>query len=203
MTPIIFPNGAPVLVIDDMYTDTELTSIWEELAFLTSSKRLHNAEKVGAAVGEDGELKKNANGVFLDEFYTQRSSSNILEINRKLFADQIIEYALQVSIFYGLLRNVNYDMTLINYYDNAQTYKVHHDHSAFSAITMFYKEPAHFAGGDLEFPDIGLTVEKRNNRMVMFPGSLNHAATPVSMQSNYPPFSGFGRYSMAQFLNIR
>jgi predicted 2-oxoglutarate/Fe(II)-dependent dioxygenase YbiX len=67
---------------------------------------------------------------------------------------------------------------------------------------MFYKEPVQFVGGDLEFPELKLKVDKKNNRMVMFPGALQHAVTPVTMQGNHPSFSGYGRYGMAQFLHI-
>jgi len=203
MTPIPVPDGVPVFIIDDMYTGAELNLIWEELRFLTSPKRLLGAAETKAATDESGKYKKTANGVFLDSFYTDRNYSNILGINRKLFADEIVQHALRLSIFYGLLTQINSDFTLINYYDDNQTYKAHTDITVFTAITMFYQEPVQFAGGDLEFPELSLKVEKRNNRMVMFPGSLQHAVTPVTMQNNHPPFSGYGRYAMAQFLHIR
>jgi predicted 2-oxoglutarate/Fe(II)-dependent dioxygenase YbiX len=202
MTPIAVPD-MPVLIIDDMYSDVELASIWEELQFLTSPKRMLSARETEAATYEDGRYKKTANGVFLDSFYTDRNYSNILEVNRKLFTKEVIEYALKLSIFYGLLKEINVDYTLINYYDRKQSYEAHTDVTVFTAITTFYKEPAKFTGGDLEFPELGLKVEKRNNRMVMFPGSLQHAITPVEMQSGYPNFSGYGRYGMAQFLIIK
>jgi hypothetical protein len=203
MIPIQMPTGVPVLIIDDMYSASELELIWEELQFLTSPRRLLGAKETNAATYEGGGYKKTANGVFLDSFYTERSYSNILEVNRKLFTGEILEHALKLSIFYGLLREINSDYTLVNYYDDKQTYNAHTDTTVFTAITMFYKEPVQFAGGDLEFPELDLKVEKRNNRMVMFPGSLQHAVTPVTMQGNHQSFSGYGRYAMAQFLHIR
>jgi hypothetical protein len=202
MIPISVPDGVPVFIVDDMYTDAELNLIWEELRFLTSPRRLLGAAETKAATDEGGRYKKTASGIFLDSFYAERSYSNILEANRKLFTDEIVQHALRLSIFYGLLTQINSDFTLINYYDNNQTYKAHTDITVFTAITMFYKEPVQFTGGDLEFPEFDLRVEKRNNRMVMFPGSLQHAVTPVAMQNSYPPFSGYGRYAMAQFLHI-
>jgi hypothetical protein len=202
MTPIPVPDGVPVFIIDDMYTDDELNLIWEELRFLTSPKRLLGAKETKAAMDDDGNYKKTANGVFLDTFYGNRNYSNILDVNRKLFSDEVINFATKLSLFYGLLQQINSDYTLINYYDNNQTYKPHFDITVFTAITMFYQEPVQFAGGDLEFPELSLKVEKKNNRMVMFPGSLQHAVTPVAMQGNHSPFSGYGRYAMAQFLHI-
>jgi len=202
MTPVRVPDGGPVLIIDDMYSAAELALIWEELQFLTSPKRLLSAEETRAAINESGEYGKTATGVFLDSFYTNRKCSNILDINRKLFSEDVAKYALEISIFYSLLKTINADYTLINYYDDKQKYNPHTDETVFTAITMFYKEPVQFVGGDLEFPELNLKVEKRNNRMVMFPGALQHAVTPVTMQGNHQSFSGYGRYAMAQFLHI-
>lgn len=203
MTPVKMPDGVPVLVIDNMYDEVELAAIWRELDFLTSPKRMAPSEHVGAAKDANGVSKKTSTGIFLDDFYGNRSSSNILEINRKLFSEQIIKQATQLNIFYKTLINIKLDHTLINYYDSNQDYTAHIDDSVFSAITTFYKEPVQFTGGDLEFPELGIKIEKKNNRMVMFPGALEHAITPVVMHMQHPPYSGYGRYGMAQFLNIK
>lgn len=196
-------NNAPVLVVDGVYSQEELALVWRELDFLTSPIRLQHAEKTFTAVGDSGVLKKNATGVFLDTFYGDRSASDILSVNRKLFCNEIKTYAEIISPFYKALHNVNNDYTLINYYDNEQEYGEHKDASAFTAVTFFFKEPVQFDGGDLVFPEFDLVVEKKNNRLVLFPGAFQHAATPVKMTSTYPPFSGFGRYSMAQLLYIK
>jgi predicted 2-oxoglutarate/Fe(II)-dependent dioxygenase YbiX len=203
MTLSPVPNNAPVLVIDDMYTEEELRLIWNELEFLTSPKRLLDAKSTNAATGDDGQYVKTATGVYLDEFYGNRKFSDILAINRKLFSDEIYNHAINLSIFYGLLRTTNNDHTLINYYDNSQEYAAHVDGTVFTAVTTFFKEPAQFEGGDFVFPQVDLVVEKKHNRLVMFPGSLQHAVTPVKMSSTYPPFSGYGRYAMAQFLTVK
>jgi len=203
MTPLQLANDPPILVIDDMYTEQELSLIWNELAFLTSSKRLRHASKTQTAENPDGTFKKTATGVYLDSFYVDRTFSDILEVNRKLFSQVVYDHAVKTSIFYGLLQVTNDDRTLINYYDNSQEYTPHFDWSVFTAITVFYKEPVRFKGGDLVFPQIDVTVEKKNNRTIVFPGSLQHAVTPVEMQENYPEYSGYGRYSMAQFLTVK
>ena len=202
MKPVMFSKEVPVLVVDDLYDELELLTIWEELQFLTSPKRMHNPFYLGAARNESGEFNKNANGVFLDEFYAKRISSNILEVNRKLFSKEIKDMALQISIFYKLLEEINNDITLINYYEDAQSYAAHTDSTVFTAITTLYREPVQFSGGDLDFPELELTIEKRNNRMVLFPGALLHAATPVVMNEKNHSYSGYGRYSMVQFLRI-
>ena len=202
MTPIPTPNNAPVLIIDDMYTEEELGLIWNELEFLTSPRRLLDAKSTNAATGDDGQYAKTATGVYLDAFYGDRKFSDIMAVNRKLFSDEVYKHATQLSIFYGLLRTTNTDHTLINYYDNSQEYEAHVDGTVFTAVTTFFKEPAQFEGGDLVFPQVELVVEKKHNRLVMFPGSLQHAVTPVKMADTYQPFSGYGRYAMAQFLTV-
>jgi hypothetical protein len=196
------PKGTPVLVIDDMYSELELLQIWKELEFLTTPARLGSPHETGAAADDNGEVIKSGKGVFLDEFYANRKYSDILSINRKIFSQQVTEYAVENNIFFTLLRNINLDHTLINYYDTSQEYRAHCDSSVFTAITVFYREPIQFAGGDLEFPELGLTIEKRNNRTILFPGTLRHAVTTVQMQVTHDPYSGYGRYSMAQFLNV-
>ena len=196
-------NNESILVIDDMYSNTELSLIWKELDFLTSPTKLQPPSLTGAAVDKDnGEYAKTGDGVFLDTFYADRQYSDILKINRKIFDERIIQYARQQNIFFGLLSNINRDHTLINYYDQSQGYKLHADKSVFTAVTLFYKEPVHFTGGDWNFPEIGKTVEKKNNRMVLFPGSLKHAIDEVQMIDKYEPYSGNGRYAMVQFLNV-
>lgn len=203
MTPVKMPEGVPVVVIDDFYTEEELQLIWNELRFLTSPKRLLSADKTEAAKKGNGAYKKTAMGTYLDTFYGNRESSDILTLNRKLFCDEVYAAALAVSPFYKMLKVTNNDHTLINYYDHTQEYEAHTDGTVFTVITTFYQEPVRFTGGDIEFPEEGVKVTKKNNRMVMFPGAFMHAITPVQMDGGYEPCSGFGRYGMAQFLTIK
>lgn len=202
MTPVIAPEGVPILIFDSVYTEPELAVIWEELKFFTNPRRMFGASITGAATGDNGQFKKTATGVFLDKFYVDRNSSDILEINRKLFSTDVYKHAASVSPFFNLLEFINKDFTLVNYYDDSQSYEAHKDSSVFTAITVFYKEPTQFAGGDWEFPEFDFKVEKRNNRTVIFPGSLEHAVTPIAMQNGHAPFSGYGRYAMVQFMHI-
>lgn len=195
------PNH-PIVVIDAVYSEEELALIWNELSFLTSPTRLLNASETGVAVDADGNAKKNALGVFLDDFYQRREFSDILRLNRKLFSPEVVDLAIRQNVFFNYLKTSNKDATLINYYEQKQEYKSHEDKSVFTAITIFCKEPVQFFGGDVVFPDIGVTVENKNNRLVIFPGFLKHCITPVYMKSEFDPFSGFGRYGMAQFVSL-
>jgi Rps23 Pro-64 3,4-dihydroxylase Tpa1-like proline 4-hydroxylase len=197
------PANVPVLIVDDLYSVEELNLILKELAFLTSPNRLQAANITGTASTESGELKKTASGIFLDSFYANREYSDILRINRKLFDPVIQQRAIEKNIFYQMLYNVNLYYTLINYYDNLQRYKPHHDVTVFTAITFFFQEPKKFSGGDLIFTDFDFTVPIKNNRLVLFPGAFIHEVAPVIMNENLPPYSGYGRYSMAQFLHIQ
>lgn len=200
MIAIDTPDTAPVVVLDDVYSADELELIWKELSFLTSPDRLQPADMTSTAKDEGGEYKKTASGVFLDSFYGNRMSSDILRINRKLFEQEIYDHAVNKSVFYRSLRNMRNDFTLINYYDDAQEYKPHYDVSVFTAVTFFVREPVKFSGGDLVFPEFDFTTTLKNNRMVLFPGIFLHGVTPIHMNETMLPYSGFGRYSMAQLL---
>lgn len=203
MTPIAAPDGLPIVIVDDVYNAAELKLIWDELDFLTSPRRLFGPEKVFAATNYNGEFKKFANGVFLDDFYSDRNVSDILTLNRKLFSDEVFEMARAISPFYKSLRSTNSDFTLINYYSNSEKYDPHVDKTVFTAVTSFYREPRGFTGGDLLFTEYDTVVECKHNRLVIFPGAFEHAITPVKMGIDVAPFGGYGRYGMAQFLTIK
>jgi hypothetical protein len=70
----------PYLIIDNTYTKDEQVKIYRELDFL--SEKLLTSDQTGSAKNDSGELKKNT-GLFLDEIYSRREVSDILNINRK------------------------------------------------------------------------------------------------------------------------
>lgn len=203
MTPQPSPNNAPVVIIDNFYSADELCLIWKELDFLTSPIRMFPPHILAGATYDDGSPKKTSSGVFLDSFYTQRQFSDILTLNRKIFSPEVKDHALTVSPFYAALQGINNDATLVNYYEDAQQYAAHVDETVFTAITMLNREPCQFTGGELIFPDMGVTIEHKNNRLVIFAGYFSHAIAPVRMNAPMASLNGFGRYGLTQFLCIK
>lgn len=177
------------LVIDKFYSDEEVIRIKKEINDVIPHAL--PAGETGAA--EANELPiKTGTGVFLDRlFILNRESSQILSLNRKLFSKSVYEKAMKVSAFFGHIKYCNADTSLLNYYTDNQEYKPHIDNSIFTAITMF-KEGT-FTGGDICFPEYNLSIDFVENRVVIFPGCIQHQAMPIKSERGY-------RITIAQFL---
>jgi Rps23 Pro-64 3,4-dihydroxylase Tpa1-like proline 4-hydroxylase len=202
MTILPLPSNVPVLVIDNFYSEVELNLIWKEISFLTDKNKLKSPKDTMAAECDE-EYLKNAHGVWVDNIYADRDVSNILQCNRKLFSENFISLAVDINPLYCILKDINFDNTLLNYYENGDEYKQHKDNSIFTAVTILFQEPCKFSGGDFVIHDFDMLTEKKNNRVILFPGVLQHSVTPVKMIGEYEPFSGHGRYTITQFMNIK
>lgn len=189
----------PYIRIFDFYSEEELKLIWEELDFILNDRILNDPEKTGTATNEGVILKKNK-GIFLDYLYVDRNTSNILTVNRKFFTS--LPDILSKSnhwIFKNSLSDVNWDNTLISYYENSDHYKKHYDVSAYTCLTWFFKKPKKFSGGDLIFPDFNLKIEVEDNSLIFFPSIIDHEVSEVKMN---PEDTGkkLGRVCMTQFM---
>lgn len=194
----IFKEPFEFIVIDDFYTDEELAGIWQELDFLTP--KLKDPSQTGSATDSDGNLLKRNKGIFLDSSYNDRTISNILSVNRKIFSKEIVKvFDENYGPLFKLYKNSNFDSTLVNYYEKSDYYEPHEDLSIFTALTMLYKEPKNFTGGDLIFPGYDVTIECRSNRLVIFPSMTAHAVNSVNLTKSLD--GNFGRYSIAQFIS--
>lgn len=195
----VFETPFPYIRIYDFYTDEELELIWKEFDFILNYHILKGPEKTGTAK-DNGVILKNNLGIFLDSFYSDRESSNILRVNRKIF--KIIQGIFDVSD-YWFLKNFksNHDTTLISYYENSDYYHKHYDDSLATCLTWFYKEPKSFEGGNLLFEDYDIEIEVKNNCLIFFPSIIQHAVSEVIMDKKY--FGKFmGRICMSQFINL-
>jgi len=204
-TDLLLQDEIPVIILDNFYDDSELTLIWEELEFLTYSHKLLPPDQTGSALNqEDHEtpLKSNS-GIFLDTVWAnQRQMSNILNVNRKIFNDDMKVFKDSPSWFFREFRCL-LDHTLISYYEQGDYYKPHKDNSYVTALSWFCREPKRFSGGDLRLHsehDMG-EVEYANNRTVIFPSCISHEVTPVVMDKKYYN-KRLGRYCMTQFLDL-
>jgi len=196
-----YGDSSPVIVVENFYTESELSRIWRELEFLTYKEKMLTPEQTGAGVDLQGNVKKINVGLFLDYTYANRAVSDILTVNRKVFNMSFLESCTKKNpLFRGLSRS-NCDTTLISYYENKGVYASHADSSSFTILTYFFKEPKEFTGGDLIFNDFDLKIEVKNNLLVLFHSPLMHEVTEVKMdKKDSDGFSGFGRYCMTQFL---
>ena len=197
-----FNGEFPYITIENVYDSDEQEVIWEELNFLCYKKNFLPPDKSGTA-RDNGEILKRNSCIWLDEFYSDRKHSNILELNRKAinFESQEKIFRGNKSWFFQSAEAGNYN-TLLSYYENDDYYKPHKDRSLITCLTWFYKEPKRFQGGDLLFHLNGdiFFIEIKNNMMVMFPSCITHSVTPVKMNEEECNNKN-GRFCMTQFLH--
>jgi Rps23 Pro-64 3,4-dihydroxylase Tpa1-like proline 4-hydroxylase len=98
--------------------------------------------------------RRKKQGVFLDGVYAERSYSNVLKFNRKIYGIQLDK----PSTILNQLKESNHDTTLVSYYENEAHYKSHKDYSVLTAMTYLYKQPKAFEGGDLDLDRVWLCV---------------------------------------------
>ena len=181
-----------IAVIDDFFTQTEIVNVKKELKSLYEVAKLKIFVNSGVSTDDAGTPNQKADSLFLDKiFENNRQASNILSVNRKLFLDlELKNNLINKNLFFTQIYKSTRDKTLVNFYSANCFYKKHHDLTCFTALSFFELET--FVGGDLIFSDYDVTVKSIENRVVIFPGFLNHAATEVTHGV---------RVSMAQLIN--
>ena len=147
-------------------------------------------------------MKKNR-ALWLDNVYNDRGCSDILVKTQKLFS-YVAQPPFSDHLVLCPISNINRDSTLVSYYEEGDLYESHHDDTMFTAVTWFVREPRKFEGGDLVitgYNKLKHTVELKHNRCVVFRGYTHHQVLPVT---NYTaePFSGYGRYTLSQFMTL-
>ena len=196
-------HSFPFTIVDDLYTDTELYLIWEELKYISYPHKWDTPEShpKDGAVKNGEQLKKN-NFRWLDSYYTNRLDSNILTINRKIFQDDMWDkiFLKHPNWFFNTFES-HRDQTLISYYDlTDDCYKPHRDSTYVTCLTWFYLEPKKFNGGDLILynGEDKIKISCLNNRMLVIPSRILHEVMPIIVDGEIERYGG--RYCMAQFL---
>jgi len=197
----------PHMIIDNFYNEEELELIWEELKFYTKPGKLLEAKDYGGVVGYT-----NAKALMLDSVYRNYSDndgvnyrilSNILTVNRKLFASGILDTFATIHECCSIANQSNSDTTKIRYYHDGEGYDPHTDKGfQFLAFSYFYKEPKKFTGGQLYFPKYNYEIPCDNNSMIIFPGWVEHGVREVSIE-NSDYYDGWGRYAITSFFGFR
>ena len=177
-----------------------MTSIFNELKFLSSIDRFKDPtdpDGPGTAMS-NGVVLKSGKGMHLDVVYKDRSESDILKVNRKLFSKETTTLLESYHSFFRYVRRSNADNTKLHYYTNGDYYKSHVDDCVVTAISFFNIEPKGYRGGDLVL-EHRLKIPCLNNSLVVFPSIMWHEVTPIVMYDFSP---NMGRYSMTQFLEM-
>lgn len=199
-------NKLPVMVIDKFYDKVAEEKIMQELLFLNNDPRkLKNPEDSGSAWEPDEKfpdgkryLKKNK-AHSLDTIFMDRSASNILTENRKLFTDEITSELIAQHPMFRFLKYANRDASLVSYYENEDYYSPHRDDATITALTWFYKSPKSFKGGELILEE-SLEIDCVSNRCVIFPSITLHSVNQIVMEQNKTNLN-LGRFAISQFLS--
>lgn len=201
-------NKLPVMVIDKLYDKLAEEKIMQELFFLNNDPRkLKNPEDSGSAWDPDESLpggkrylKKNK-AHSLDTIFMDRSASNILTENRKLFTEEITSELLLRHPIFRFVKYANSDATLVSYYENEDYYLPHRDDATMTALTWFYKSPKAFSGGELILEE-SLEIECVSNRCIIFPSIALHSVKQVRIDADKTNLN-LGRFTISQFLSYR
>ena len=174
--------------------------IWEELDFYTKPNKLFDVEDYKGVVGYT-----KAKAIHLDSVYIgkNRKISNILDISRKVFDEQVIKPFSDLNESCSFASSSNYDVTKVRYYHNGDYYKPHTDkYYEFLAFSYFYREPKRFNGGGLIFPKYDYEFNCENNSLIMMPAWVEHGVSEVSIKdSDY--YDGYGRYAITHFFGCK
>ena len=189
----------PHAIFRNFYDNHELGLIWEELNFYTRPNKLLDVEEYAGVVGST-----NARAIILDDVYdNNRSISNILTVNRKIFNEETLEIFSNISDCCSLARDCNWDVTKVRYYHNGEYYKPHIDKAMpFLAFSYFHKKPKRFTGGELVFPKYDYSFDCDNNSLIIFPGWVEHGVNEVSLK-NSDYYDGYGRYAITSFFGFK
>ena len=195
----------PHIIFDNFYDDNELSLIWEELNFYTKPNKLLGGDVFGAAKDIEGKFITNSKAISLDSVYkgNYRNMSNILNVSRKIFDDEIVEPFSKLHDCCLFASRSNYDTTKVRYYHDKEYYEPHTDtFYEFLAFSYFYKEPKKFEGGNLIFPKYDYEFTCNNNSLIMMPAWVEHGVREVSIKdSDY--YDGYGRYAITHFFGCK
>ena len=169
-------------IINNYFEESELPSVFSEIDYLNR----HSQD-----TQNNGDPKSsNMTAVHLDKHYKQdRHVSSILRYNRKIF-----DIDLQDNVFGNYIKMCNLDVTQLNCYNGDGSYASHPDLAVMSAVTLLYKEPKQFTGGELCFSDYGYTPKMDNNTTILFPSFEQHEVKHIK---------GKGRFSLNQFFFVQ
>lgn len=192
-------NNGPVVIADDLFTYREYKLMFDEFKFIKDRGLLMSGNETGGAINQDdGSMLKQNSSVFLDQLYNERSLSDILSVNRKVFSRPVVSELINLHSLFNYIPLSNHDATLLSYYDSDNKYEEHRDMATITILTWFYEEPRKFEGGDF-MVESEFNIECRANRTVFMPSYMLHAVTPVIPEK---PNKGLGRYTMTQFVHL-
>ena len=190
----------PIIISDNWYSREEEEKVWQELTFFHSLNVYEKSENNSA---QDNHISlSKGSRLYYDLIFKDKKYSHICKLLYKI-QDKSLHDIVEKSMPVGkIFKDTDWENTIINYYEDNDTYKSHYDYSLFTMLIFFNKHnPAKlFSGGDLYFGESDTTVEYKHNRMVLFPGYYLHQANKVSMNNEYQDKMN-GRFTITHFIS--
>lgn len=199
-------NSKTHLVVDDFFSLNELQLVWRELDYITSPNRMYPPDDIhsGAATMNGKPLKQNMVAPLM-KLFNEPQYSDIFNLFGKVYSEEFGQIMDDMSNEFRYYQGSDHfnNRCFVSYYENEDYYKLHRDNAILTFLYWGNKEPKRFVGGDLTIPEIGVDVEYKNNRLVVFPSHLLHSVSSIKMIEDNEPFSGYGRYCISYFLYLR
>ena len=191
-----FLNPSPHLLLENVFTDDQLTQIWTELDFLHPT--LLPGSETGSAKSDDGvDLKRNA-GRYIYQTYADPSISHIRNhLTTVAFKSGLADH-LPHSWLKASYNETNWDTIMLSYYKDGDYYKPHVDTAVFTLLVWLWKEPKQFSGGNLHFTESDTLIECKNNCGILFMSGERHHVDELKLDQE-----GFGRYCLTSFSGIK
>jgi len=186
-------NPFPHLLLENVFTDNQLDSIWKELNFLKPSL---NTDTSPAIDKEGFTLKKNS-GIFPYFTYRDPTISPICRLLKKLSWECGLGDLWSQEWIKNTYSATNWDSVLVSYYDNKDYYRAHFDSAMFTMLIWLWQEPKKFDGGNLYFPDAEHVVMCKHNCGIIFLSGEKHGVQPIELHEE-----GAGRYCISMFSGI-
>jgi hypothetical protein len=196
-------DGIDAVVIDNFYTEEQLSEIMLELKWLTKPSILLS-EKDLVTAETNGVYVASKNGIFLETVFKDwRYSALISHGMTQTKSPEFREGLLKCNSMFKSLFECNIRSHLLSYYENADYYKPHQDGFFFTILNYFNVEPKQFTGGEIVLKSCTsnkeASIEPMNNRTVVILSATVHEVRELKSSLNNS-FSGNGRYCNATFL---
>lgn len=201
-------GGINAVVIDNFFTQEQLSQIFNELQELTTPENMKSEEDLSSA-NVEGKFLTSKSGIFLEDYYSKNNynDSPLMRCTKEqMMLPEVKDRLLEENPLYKCLYTCNVRSHLLSYYENGDYYNKHTDSFFFTILSYFHKEPKSFEGGEIVCYSIDETqkvnIEPRNNRTVIIASCTPHEVTPIVMNPE-DNFSGNGRWCATTFFTYR
>jgi len=192
----------PFLVVDEWFSDKELSAVWSELNFYLHQPEIQRAETTLTATDNRGNALSKSFRFYIDGYYSLPKVSHLLRYKNKFDDLELKKHISEIKPYGRSFITSNFKNTLLSYYEENDKYESHHDITQWTCLIWMVKEPIAFTGGDFYFTEINEGIKLKNNRAVFFPSCYLHGVTPVIFKDKDNLNKGLGRFTITTFFDI-